>query len=297
MAEEHTKELEHTGEPDVPRIIHRVFDPTDADVFYHYCSNETLRLICEHKTLRFSDINMLNDYAESRWGYMIFEDAATLLLRREAEKPIGFTRGFFDCVDPHLAQFQHLKHAAICSFSRSGDILSQWRAYADEGRGVSIGFGGRAFRGLDAWKLKVEYDPERQTKEFANSLMEILDSENAESFVERCQTAALLALAYKNPAFHEEREIRCIHMLDIREERGRALLRSPDGHEVKFRTQGSSIIAYVDLPIKLTADPQPIKRIVIGPKNPNKPGNVQYMLRAAGLEEPSEIVRSSATLV
>jgi Protein of unknown function (DUF2971) len=282
---------------DIPRMIHRVFDPTDTDIFYHYCSNETLRLICENKTLRFSDVNMLNDYAESRWGYMIFEDAASLLLRRESEKPMGFTRGFFDCVDPHLADFQHFKHGAVCSFSRSGDILSQWRAYADQGRGVCIGFGGKTLRNLDAWRLKVEYDPERQTVEFAHSLIDIFQSDDAEIFVERCRSAALLALGYKNPAFHEEREIRCVHMLDVKGEQGKPLLRSPDGHEVRFRTQGADIIAYVDLPISLKIDPQPIKRIIMGPKNPNKPGNLQYMLRAAGLGEPSEIVRSSASLV
>src|ERR1700686_4490856 len=60
----------------IHRMIHRVFDPADTDIFYHYCSNETFRLICENKTLRFSDVNMLNDYAESRWGYSVFEDAA-----------------------------------------------------------------------------------------------------------------------------------------------------------------------------------------------------------------------------
>ena len=277
-------------------MVHRVFDPTDADIFYHYCSNETLRLICQNKKLRFSDVNMLNDYAESRWGYLIFTDAASLLLRREAEKPMGFTRGFFDCVDAHFGQDQHLKHPTVCSFSRNGDILSQWRAYADEGRGVAIGFGGRALRGLDAWRLKVEYDPERQTVEFAHSLMEILDSDNAETFVERCRTAALLALAYKNPAFNEEQEIRCVHMLDVKEETNRTLLRSPDGHDIQFRTQDAAIIAYVDLPLRLKANPRPIKRIVLGPKNPNKPRNVEYMLRAAGLPDPIEIVRSSASL-
>jgi hypothetical protein len=88
-----------------------------------------------------------------------------------------------------------------------------------------------------------------------------------------------------------------VHMLDIKGELGKPLLRSPDGHEVRFRTQGADIIAYVDLPINLKIDPQPIKRIVMGPKNPNRPGNLQYMLRAAGLVEPSEIVRSSASLV
>lgn len=36
-----------------------------GQVFYHYCSMETFRLICDVKTLRYSDINMMNDVAES----------------------------------------------------------------------------------------------------------------------------------------------------------------------------------------------------------------------------------------
>jgi hypothetical protein len=287
---------DHTEEQMVHRMVHRIFDPAGSDIFYHYCSNETFRLICENKTLRFSDVNMLNDYAETRWAYGLFEDAATLLLRREAENPIGITRGFFDCVDPHVGQYQHLTHPTVCSFSRSGDILSQWRAYADEGRGVSIGFGGRTLRNLDGWKLKVEYDSQVQITEFANSLIEVHDSDDAEIFVQRCKSAVILALAYKNPAFREENEVRCVHMLDVRDELGRTFLRSPDGHEVKFRTQGADVIAYVDLPIRLQIDSQPIKRIVMGPRNPNKARNLEYMLRAAGMGEPLEIVRSSASL-
>jgi hypothetical protein len=283
-------------ERQIHRMIDRVFDPADSDVFYHYCSNETFRRICENKTLRFSDVNMLNDYAESVWGYRIFEDAGSLLLRREAENPVGITRAFLDCVDRHVGGYQNLSHPVVCSFSRNGDVLSQWRAYADSGSGVAIGFGGRTLRFLNAWKLRVEYNPQLQVTEFMNGLLEIYDSEDADIFVERSKSAALLALSYKNPAFHEEGEVRCVHMLDVKDELGRSVLRSPDNHEVKFRTQGADVIAYVDIPINLEADPQPIKRIVLGPKNPNKARNLEYMLRAASIGDPFEIVKSSASL-
>src|SRR3979490_209427 len=102
-------------------MVDRAYDPKDHEIFYHYCSNETLRLICENKTLRFSDVNMLNDYAESIWGYRVFEDAASILLRREVESPVGITRGFLNCVDPHIGDYQYLSHPTVCSFSRNGD--------------------------------------------------------------------------------------------------------------------------------------------------------------------------------
>lgn len=32
------------------------------------------------------------------------------------------------------------EHPYIACFSKEGDVLSQWRSYADDSRGVSIGF-------------------------------------------------------------------------------------------------------------------------------------------------------------
>jgi hypothetical protein len=31
-------------------MVDRAYDPKDHEILYHYCSNETLRLICENKT-------------------------------------------------------------------------------------------------------------------------------------------------------------------------------------------------------------------------------------------------------
>ncbi|MDO8878679.1 MAG: hypothetical protein Q7V40_21585 [Pseudolabrys sp.] len=69
---------------DLPGLIRQILRPRADDVFYHYCSVETFRLICEHKRLRFSDINMLNDYNENTWGYRIFEEAASMMLSKPA---------------------------------------------------------------------------------------------------------------------------------------------------------------------------------------------------------------------
>jgi hypothetical protein len=67
-----------------------------GDIFYHYCSTETLRTICETKTLRFSDINMMNDYAESAYGYNIFEQAAGRLIDLGIEKSF-LIKSFLQC--------------------------------------------------------------------------------------------------------------------------------------------------------------------------------------------------------
>ena len=53
-------------------LVSRVFEPKSGDLFYHYCSAETFLAITASKTLRFSDVNMMNDHAEGRYGYQLF---------------------------------------------------------------------------------------------------------------------------------------------------------------------------------------------------------------------------------
>jgi hypothetical protein len=108
------KVTEQTDERKIRRIIDRVFDPADNEIFYHYCSNETLRLICQNKTLRLSDVNMLNDYAESRWGYHIFEQAASYLLQREQEMPLGITAFWIALIHSLAAtKTEHIRSYAL----------------------------------------------------------------------------------------------------------------------------------------------------------------------------------------
>ena len=137
-----------------PGFLNNILSPRDDDVFYHYCSVETFRLICETKTLRFSDINLMNDAAETRWGYSIFEHAANEILKRKPPGLENITEQFFEDVDKIINSAQAYAHPVICAFSREPDVLGQWRAYSDDGAGVAIGFGGKALRTLPATLLK-----------------------------------------------------------------------------------------------------------------------------------------------
>jgi hypothetical protein len=57
-------------------------------------------------------------------------------------------REFLDCLADMLStkNFSGRFEFFIASFSRDLDELSQWRAYADNGRGYAIGFAPRVFR-------------------------------------------------------------------------------------------------------------------------------------------------------
>ena len=63
-------------------LMNRVYEPTNDQLVYHYCSAETLCAILESRNIRFTDINMLNDATETQWGYAAFEEAATRLIKR-----------------------------------------------------------------------------------------------------------------------------------------------------------------------------------------------------------------------
>lgn len=157
----------------------RLRSPEDQSLIYHYCSTETLIAIVQNRTIRFSDINMLNDAEEGRWGYKIFEDAATKVITRKGLPPEaaalieGLDVDFMDKIDAvwstsglHLSSF-------VSCFSTDGDSLSQWRAYADDGRGFAIGFRVSELRRLPVQILDVEYGVDKQIQEMAIALSAI----------------------------------------------------------------------------------------------------------------------------
>ncbi len=250
--------------------------------------------ICEHKSLRFSDINMMNDEAESAYGYSIFENAADVLLKERKVNPKlpAISVDFFDRVDALLSPQQVHSHPVISCFSRLPDILSQWRAYANDGRGFCLGFPGEVLDAMPASLLEVEYDPERQMLEMKAALLAIflknLDSKKlfGSEFRQDCLLLGAWKFGFKHPSFAEEKEVRCLHLLDVIIADGKPQLVDAggqsegvdvDGQPVRFRTVDGSIVAYVDIPLPLRADRPVIKQVWSGPKNQNGLGNIVYM--------------------
>jgi|GEM_PF-348180 len=108
---------------------------------YHYTTPEGLRKIVEEGEIWASNIFFLNDSEEWYWGMKLFADR---LKDRKADHPIfeeyllaaekamvGEEQGG---LDPQRYLGMH-----VCSFSKNGDLLSQWRAYCPKG-GFALGF-------------------------------------------------------------------------------------------------------------------------------------------------------------
>ena len=97
----------------------------EEGLMFHYCSSATLHSVIMNRTIRFSDINLLNDAEEGRWGYDVFLQAAKRLLDRESIPEIipVIPVDFIDRIDKvwHFSSFAI--NSFVSCFSTEGDSL------------------------------------------------------------------------------------------------------------------------------------------------------------------------------
>lgn len=107
-------------------------------LIYHYCSPYTFQQIIEKKCLWLSATNNMNDFAEGGW----VTNALNNVIHRVTNEKNK------EWIEHLLFQYNSANTPKyVACFSKDGDILSQWRAYAQNGEGVSIGFHQESFLG------------------------------------------------------------------------------------------------------------------------------------------------------
>lgn len=104
---------------------------TAPDTLYHYCSTESFTSILRTHSVWLSSLNLSNDSMEGRMVN------ATVL--RLAEKD-GLDADALRRLRESLSFTERTLDGLGFCLSEDGDLLSQWRGYADDGRGVAIGF-------------------------------------------------------------------------------------------------------------------------------------------------------------
>lgn len=101
------------------------------ELLFHYCSSNSFVEIIKSKKIRLSSLSHSNDYLEGKLISRVFER----LCDRDSLNP--FIKGKL------LTKLSELdggiEGLAFC-MSTEEDLLSQWRGYADDGRGIAIGF-------------------------------------------------------------------------------------------------------------------------------------------------------------
>ena len=270
----------------------RWYIPTGDELIYHYCPPSSFIEIVRSRTIWLSASYALNDISERSWGYSIFGKVTDKLRETVGAEFVNqITR-------PIAMGYLHAMQMIGC-FSLDGDMLSQWRAYAQDGEGFAIGFSPKLIE-MPAKKLRVLYDESDQIQELLGNFMHIYEVEKSvgfkygEEFQSHLYQIGLDLCAYKNPAFREEREIRLTHVCGM-VPAGKSIKilalgaidpsgeRLSDPLETGFRVRKSLIIPYVVADYSNKSTVNPIKEVVLGPQNENNPVNVEIFLNTIGV--------------
>ncbi|MAC82670.1 MAG: hypothetical protein CL624_00900 [Arcobacter sp.] len=98
----------------------------EEKTLYHYTSIEGLNSILNNRSVWASDCRFLNDTNELKVAFDSF---------------LGNYSGIeFEALRMGLHSFGYTHYHCVLSLSKSPKILSQWRAYGDDGKGACIGF-------------------------------------------------------------------------------------------------------------------------------------------------------------
>lgn len=98
---------------------------------YHYCSNDSFVEIVKSRSIWLSELTLSNDYMEGKWVREVFRQVC-----QDLDTPNNTVELLLEHLDSTINFFGGL---GFC-MSAKPDVLSQWRSYADDGTGVSVGF-------------------------------------------------------------------------------------------------------------------------------------------------------------
>ena len=297
-------------------------------IVYHYCSLDSFNSILKHRSLRLTNILKSNDSMEISWICRYYEAEFKKAYKNTSdlfkacispERFRGYVKLFADeFFDENYADFRYY----VTCFSYQNDLLSQWRGYADDGRGTAIGFD------LDVLKEiatvspeiskpsivslhKISYSEAEQREvvhqvvnELVTEIEEVLQrgkknregSEKVQDYklelietVMGCFEKKFLKLFQesvymKNPFFREESEIRLCEFSPKQFLMGREVKLSLGArlHNYSYYVRENQLISYVDFDFSDCFE-QLIKEVVIGPKCQMSERDMEYYLTTLGL--------------
>lgn len=304
----------------------------EIETVYHYCSLETFLSIAKNRTIRLSDISKSNDLRETKATIDMIREKAIALNREhgiEEYQPIMMGTNndvamthLIERVLDRLYHYSDVLVYAAC-FSEERDLLSQWCEYADNGKGIVIGFNLECLRKIclasdDFLKIdKVLYL--NQADNLLNSKMDeyahdfyqeiigalaneeieqLLTNPNASNYIPLLTQKQLVidSVFYKHESFSPEKEWRIVSNQEIAKSqedwgdflkwnRGNAY----DGmgelfpEGLQFRGAGDHFISYLDLSFENHMD-EIMNSIGLGPNCKVKEDDMFIMLQHFGFE-------------
>lgn len=211
----------------------------ESTLLHHYTTLDGMRGIIKDRALWYSHVSSLNDPLEIQHGQKIVTEVLNDAMKQENREDL---RAFLRNMLVHIQAFGTiLFHPFIACFCKSGNLLSQWRGYADRGGGYCLGFEfssatrftsdlERLGDGKPPFLRKVIYIEQQQrelVQTYVDSAVEgakmALDGGVASQYSDPPTVTAVMAsqavnvlldmlLSFKHSAFQEENEWRLVRI-------------------------------------------------------------------------------------
>lgn len=304
----------------------------EDNIVYHYCSVDTFLNIIRNHTLRLSDLCKSTDRSELK-----------SLLDAVQEEIMSQYRNNYDILDSVIfgmdinEAFSFMLERLISNmknntdqmllgvcFSEQGDLLEQWREYADKGTGMAIGFDVGWFERLcenNMFKFsRVIYGYKEQNmdivKEYATSIYDemliAMIEGNSKDIINNSYGATYMmeldrkciyqeSIFIKKDEYQNEREWRLIvndedtyksydawceyyNWKKNELEEDGGIMCKLIPNGMEFMVRNGKIIPYLDLKYDLDENNLPIKKIVIGPNCKVDELDIYHLLEFFGFD-------------
>lgn len=246
-------------------------------IVYHYCSVETFLNIVKNKKIWLSHSRVTNDSSECIYALKYIKDVL---------KHYKSTKVSSELVEDIINEvYTMVDFPYIFCCSKKKDLLSQWRAYGDNGRGVAIGFNiskiphydilgeGDSSTSLIIDEVTYRINGfDKLVKKVIKTIPELKRKGLNEDKIKQAiiEFYKMLSIFIKDINFKEECEVRfayrvCyIHLLRLLQNTSDKNILCSDNMGIQFRTNASNnIVSYFELDIPDDA----ICQVVLGPKS------------------------------
>lgn len=285
----------------------------DADrPLYHYCSATTAASILTRRSIWLSSLTLSNDSLEGR----LVRETLVRLSNKD-----GLNATYRERLKESLSFAEQMFEGLGFCLSEEGDLLSQWRGYADDARGMAIGFSQQYLsklaessrgKGQPGFALyQVEYDRQKQESTLEPAYRElrrlidagafrrrgqwsILDDRTPEQVAEDDKMTQSLfnSLLFKLvDLFPKLYELKSEGFREEREWRLVSMLVGTATESCSFRGVSNRIVPYREYDL-LDLGLPPIREIVVGPKHATPVHVIKLMLQQSGFADVQ--IRSSA---
>lgn len=249
----------------------------DDSILYHYCSVDAFVNILKTHSIWLTHAREMNDFRED------------ILFRKPLKTAL---QSFENRSEPEKQLLQHIvdeytsrvDFPYVACFSRDKDMLSQWRAYADNGKGVAIGVKLGELPHFDLLMQKhgeciskpviideVSYNQEDDEAEFMKKILSacLINYQKVKNEAEAIRQGIIalnrLSIFAKGKGFEEEHEVRLVYQPCYRNLLTNLNCETPKGHDhddIEFRVRDGSILSYFTYQLPKES----IHSVILGPK-------------------------------